>query len=137
MIPTEDFLLTINKDVSTNILETTTGTNLRDSGSLQTLIHGGVAAGEETGKFFALGFLYGRGSVPLVKLHLNSECFCGTATVAFLPELPVQGVDLILGNDLAGGKMGEFFSPPVLQKWPEASADLQELEAEMPHVFPL
>jgi len=137
LILTEEFIRTINKDVSTYILETTKVTILRDSGSLQTLIRGGVAAGEETGKFVALGSLYGRGSVPLFKLHLNSECFCGPATVAVLPELPVQGVDLILGNDLAGSKMRESFLPRVLQERPGASADLQQLEAEMPHVFPL
>ncbi|KAK3875339.1 hypothetical protein Pcinc_019785 [Petrolisthes cinctipes] len=112
-------------------------TILQDSGSLQTLIRSGITTGEETGKFVVLGFLWGQGSAPLIKIHLNSDCFCGLATVAVLPELPVRGVDLILGNDLAGGNMGQPFSPPVLSERPQTSTELQQLETQEPHLFPL
>ncbi|KAK3869405.1 hypothetical protein Pcinc_025278, partial [Petrolisthes cinctipes] len=112
-------------------------TILRDSGSLQTLIRSGITTGEETGKFVVLGSLWGQGSAPLIKIHLNSDCFCGLATVAVLPELPVRGVDLILGNDLAGGNMGQPFSPPVLSERPQTSTELQQLETQEPHLFPL
>ena len=44
-------------------------------------------------------------------MNLVSECFEGEAKVAVLPELPTQDVDVILGNDLAGEKMG---SKPLL-----------------------
>ncbi|KAG7176470.1 hypothetical protein Hamer_G026370, partial [Homarus americanus] len=37
------------------------------------------------------------------------------ANVACVHELPVAGVDLILGNDLAGGQMGNVTPPPVLR----------------------
>ena len=71
----------------------------------------------------------------ILRLHLDSDCFQGEAPVAVLPELPVQGVDLILGNDLAGERM-EGTPPPVLQEEPNATADLKQLEANMPQVFP-
>lgn len=55
-------------------------------------------------------------------------------TVWVLPDLRLQGVDLIVGNDLAGSKIGEFSPPPVLQERPEASAVLQQLKTNMRHV---
>ncbi len=118
--------------------EKTPITILRDSGSLQTLIRAGVAAGVDTGKHVVLGSLWGQGSAPLVQLYLDSNCFCGSASVAVLPELPVQGVDCIIGNDLAGSNMGKSFSLPVLCERPQqASVRLQQLESQEPHLFPL
>ncbi|KAG7168289.1 hypothetical protein Hamer_G028112, partial [Homarus americanus] len=61
----------------------------------------------------------------------------GIANVACVHELPVAGVDLILGNDLAGGQMGNVTPPPVLRERPESTAELQQLEDDMPGVFPL
>ncbi|KAG7154267.1 hypothetical protein Hamer_G026308, partial [Homarus americanus] len=61
----------------------------------------------------------------------------GIANVACVHELPVAGVDLILGNDLAGGQMGNVTPPPVLRERPESTAKLQQLEDDMPGVFPL
>ncbi|KAG7169517.1 pol Retrovirus-related Pol polyprotein from transposon-like 12, partial [Homarus americanus] len=69
-------------------------TILRDSGCLQTLNKEGVVEAKKTDKY--------------------SSCFSGIANVACVHELPVAGVELILGNDLAG-----------------------ELEDDMPGVFPL
>ena len=108
---------------------------LRDSGALQTLVRSGLVDGKETGEWVILSSVGGRNSAPLVLVHLESDCFVGEAPVAVLPELPVRGVDLILGNDLAGEKMGGT-PPPVLQEEPSASADLKALEADMPQVFP-
>ncbi|KAG7156755.1 hypothetical protein Hamer_G006769, partial [Homarus americanus] len=61
----------------------------------------------------------------------------GIANVACVHELPVAGVDLILGNDLAGGQMGNVTPPPVLRERPESTTELQQLEDDMPGVFPL
>ncbi|KAK3881589.1 hypothetical protein Pcinc_013971 [Petrolisthes cinctipes] len=66
---------------------------------------------------------------------IRSGITTGEETV--LPELPVRGVDLILGNDLAGGNMGHPFSPPVLSERPQTSTELQQLETQEPHLFPL
>ncbi|KAG7154587.1 hypothetical protein Hamer_G014933, partial [Homarus americanus] len=84
-------------------------TILRDSGCLQTLIKEGVVAARKTDKYVVLGSLWGQ----------------GIAYVACVHELPVAGVDLILVNDLAGGQMGN------------STAELQQLEDDMPSVFPL
>ncbi|KAG7160633.1 hypothetical protein Hamer_G026341 [Homarus americanus] len=100
-------------------------TILRDSGCLQ------------TDKYVVLGSLWGQGVAPLVLVRVKSSCFSGIAKVAYVHELPVAGVDLILGNDLAGGQMGNVTPPPVLRERPESTSELQQLEDEMPGVFPL
>ena len=43
--------------------------------------------------------------VPLHQIHLQSELISGSAVVGVRPKLPVKGVTLILGNDLAGNKV--------------------------------
>ena len=44
-------------------------------------------------------------SVPLHRVTLQSDLVSGVVTVGIQPSLPVMRVDLILGNDLAGGKV--------------------------------
>ncbi|KAG7168621.1 hypothetical protein Hamer_G025532, partial [Homarus americanus] len=109
----------------------------RDSGCLQTLIKEGVVAARKTDKYVVLGSLWGQGVAPLFLVRVKSSCFSGIANVACVHELPVAGVDLILGNDLAGGQMGNVTPPPVLRERPESTAELQQLEDDMPGVFPL
>ncbi|KAG7166893.1 hypothetical protein Hamer_G031436, partial [Homarus americanus] len=112
-------------------------TILRDSGCLQTLIKESVVAARKTDKYVVLGSLWGQGVAPLILVRVKSSCFSGIANVAFVHELPVAGVDLILGNDLAGGQMGNVTPPPVLREKPESTAELQQLEDDMPGVSPL
>ncbi|KAG7168428.1 hypothetical protein Hamer_G002472, partial [Homarus americanus] len=112
-------------------------TILRDSGCLQTLIKEGVVAARKTDKYVVLGSLWGQGVASLVLVRVKSSCFSGITNVACVHELPVAGVDLILGNDLAGGQMGNVTPPPVLRERPESAAELQQLEDDMPDVFPL
>ncbi|KAG7157152.1 hypothetical protein Hamer_G009986, partial [Homarus americanus] len=112
-------------------------TILRVSGCLQTLIKEGVVAARKTDKYVVLGSLWGQGVAPLVLVHVKSSCFSGIANIACVHELPVAGVDLILGNDLAGGQMGNVTPTPVLRERPESTTELQQLEDDMPGVFPL
>ncbi|KAG7161050.1 hypothetical protein Hamer_G030036, partial [Homarus americanus] len=107
-------------------------TILRDSGCLQTLIKEGVVVARKTDKYVVLGFFWGQGVAPLVLVHVKSSCFSGIANVACVHKLPVAGVDLILGNDLAGGQMGNVTPPPVLWERPESTAELQQLQDDMP-----
>ena len=44
-------------------------------------------------------------SVPLHKMNLKTDLVSGTVIVGVRPELPVKGVSMLLGNDLAGGKV--------------------------------
>ncbi|KAG7156994.1 hypothetical protein Hamer_G027258, partial [Homarus americanus] len=101
-------------------------TILRDSGCLQTLIKEGVVAVRKTDN---MSFWDPFG--------VKSSCFSGIAIVACVHELPVAGLDLIVGNDLAGGQMGNVTPPPVLRERSESNAELQQLEDDMPGVFPL
>lgn len=50
--------------------------------------------------------------VPMHYVHVNSSLISGVFLVALCPCLPVSVVDLILGNDIAGGKM--YPSPQVV-----------------------
>ncbi|KAG7172972.1 hypothetical protein Hamer_G008477, partial [Homarus americanus] len=112
-------------------------TILRDSGCLQILIKEGVVAARKTDKYVVLVSLWGQGVAPLVLVRVKSSCFSGIANVACVHELPFAGVDLILGNDLAGGQMGNVTPPPVLREKPEFTAWLQQFEDDMAGVFPL
>ena len=44
-------------------------------------------------------------SVPLHKMNSKSDLVTGEVMVGIRPELPVAGVSMLLGNDLAGGKV--------------------------------
>ena len=55
-------------------------------------------------------------SAVLAQLHfiqLTSRIVSGKFKIAVRSQLPIAGIDLILGNDLAGGKV--FLSPEVIE----------------------
>ena len=112
---------------------------LRDTGSLQTLLRANVINVDETptSKFVVLTSIYGTGSAPLYNVDLDTADFCGKASVAILPQLPIPGVDCILGNDLAGGSVKCNVPLPVVQESPLESDTLNQLERDCPDVFPL
>ncbi|KAG7168500.1 hypothetical protein Hamer_G002579, partial [Homarus americanus] len=97
----------------------------------------GVVEARKTDKYVVLRSLWGQGVAPLVLVRVKSSCFSGIANVVCVHQLPVAGVDLILGNDLARGQMGNVTPPPVLRERPKSTAELQQLEDDMPGVFPL
>ncbi|KAL0148642.1 hypothetical protein M9458_056082, partial [Cirrhinus mrigala] len=71
--------------------------------------------------------------VPLHRVHLRSELCTGFVRVAVCPSLPVKGVDFILGNDLAGGKI-----MPVLEvvDKPDVFCQSEDFSDSYPDVFP-
>ena len=81
---------------------------LRDTGASQTLIYEGVLPLSEktaTGKSVLLNDVQlGTFRVPLHKINLKSNIINGPVVVGVSPTLPVTGVSLLLGNDLASGK---------------------------------
>ena len=95
--------------------ETRRVTILRDSGSLQTLMLSGTVAGEPTDKCMLVHTLAEILSVPLVKVHLSSKLYCGSALVGLVKQMPIAGVHLLLGNDLVGGRMNPTPQSPVGQ----------------------
>ncbi|KAJ8377284.1 hypothetical protein AAFF_G00261930 [Aldrovandia affinis] len=47
------------------------------------------------------------------RVHLDSDLVQDDVVVAVQPSLPVEGVEVILGNDLAGGKVWKNIQPVV------------------------
>ena len=43
--------------------------------------------------------------MPLHTIFINSDIVTGMVTVGIRPTLPIKRISLILGNDLAGGKV--------------------------------
>ncbi len=70
---------------------------------------------------------------PMHHVHLQSDLCTGFMRVAVCPSLPVKGVDFILGNDLAGGKV-----MPVIEvvDEPTTFCDFEVLSETYPDVFP-
>ena len=85
---------------------------LRDTGATQSLLLQEVlpfdnesATGESV---LAQGIEGGFINVPLHKVFLKSDIVSGLVNVGLRPTLPVKGIALLLGNDLAGGKVSPF-----------------------------
>ena len=70
-------------------------------------------------------------SVPLHRINLKSDLISGTVIVGVRPELPVKGVSMLLGNDLAGGKV---LPQPIVTRDPCTEADNDDDESSI--VFP-
>lgn len=82
---------------------------LRDTGASQSLLlEGTLPFCDETatGDFVLVQGIEGRiVSVPLHFVNLKSDLVSGQVKVGLRSSLPVKGVSLLLGNDLAGGKV--------------------------------
>ena len=83
---------------------------LRDTGAAQSLI---LESALPTGCQFiegelvvVRGFPDGWTTCPVVHIMLSSSIVNGHVKVAVVNEIPVKGVDLLLANDLARGKVG-------------------------------
>lgn len=82
---------------------------LRDSGAMHTFVREAVlpfSPGSDTGSCVPVrGMGLKTMFVPVHKMFLSCDLVQGDAEVGVRPELPVEGVDIILGNDLAGGRV--------------------------------
>ena len=72
-------------------------------------------------------------NVPLHKINLVSDLVTGSVVVGTRPTLPIKGVSLLLGNDLAGGKV--VADPKVTSK-PITLVSTEKLEEVIPGIFP-
>lgn len=52
---------------------------------------------------------------PFQFIKLTSGIVSGSFPIAVRPQLPVPGVDLILGSDLAGGKIFPSVTNPIVE----------------------
>jgi len=107
---------------------------LPDTGASQTLLLDGVLPLSEKTSTGAsvliqgveLGFI----GVPLHVVYLKSDLVSGSVTVGVRPTVPVEGVSLLLGNDLAGDKV---VANPIVSN--ELCVQEDSQEQEDPDVF--
>lgn len=106
---------------------------LRDTGASQTLLLERALKLSEstfTGDFVLLqGVELGVIKVPLHKIYIKSELVNGPVIVGVRPTLPVKGVSLLLGNDLAGDRV--IAEPIVCDKIEKSKESLVEEDRDL------
>ncbi|XP_013856451.1 uncharacterized protein LOC106512364 [Austrofundulus limnaeus] len=75
-------------------------------------------------------------SVPLHKIYLESELVQGEVIMAVRPSLPVEGISVILGNNLAGGRVWRDVAPPPVVRVSPSVSVLDVCAQDFPDVFP-
>ena len=74
-------------------------------------------------------------SIPLHNVYLASKLVSGPVKVGIKPSLPFKRVNLLLGNDLAGDKVGLVTDPILLDK-PCLNQNLDPVEEIIPNLYP-
>ena len=91
---------------------------LRDTGATQSLMLDSVLPLTENSftcaNVFISGVEMGVLEVPLHEVNIKSSLINGNIVIGMRPSLPVEGISLILGNDLAGEKV--MVDPRVVEK---------------------
>lgn len=75
-------------------------------------------------------------AVPLHKINLQSDLVQGVLNIAVRPSLPVGGIHLLLGNNLAGERVWGSVPPPVIVNTTPVIPDANEASENVPDVFP-
>ena len=118
-----------NKVVPINIL--------RDTGAAQTIMSKDVISNittAYTGEKVILSDLSSHPSYPLAKVYIQCPLVSGEVQVAIKSdELPVPGVQLLLGNDLAGSLVVPNLT--VVES-PLETSPTEALDTATPHLFP-
>ena len=70
--------------------------------------------------------------VPLYQISLDSEIVCGTVIVGVVDSLPMQGISMLLGNDLAGERVVPH--PRMVEKL-SVSEETEKIEREHPETL--
>ncbi|XP_026119724.1 uncharacterized protein LOC113098887 [Carassius auratus] len=132
----QPFLMEGFVSVSEQPLDQVKVTMLRDTGAMQSFIVADTLPFSELtfcgSHVLVRGLEMSTMKVPLHQLYLKSDLFSGLVKVGVRDSLPVHGVNFILGNDIAGGKIFpllEVCDKPVL------SDNTDELLENFPEVF--
>lgn len=72
-------------------------------------------------------------SIPLHRVHLVSDLVSGPIVVGVVPRMPMKGVSMLLGKELAGEKITIY---PKLELEPVTSTEMEKIEEENPCIFP-
>lgn len=73
-------------------------------------------------------------NLPLHRINLDCELVSGVVVVALSPQLPIDGVTLLLGNDLAEGRV---HATPRVTSHPQVISVPDDLEQSFPDTFPV
>ena len=110
---------------------------LRDTGATQSLMLDSVLPLTEnsfTGANVLIsGVEMGILEVPLHEVNIKSSLINGNIVIGMRPSLPVEGISLILGNDLAGERV--MVDPRVVEK-PRDDEETEKLAEKFPGIFP-
>ena len=110
---------------------------LRDTGASQSLLLDGVLPLSEQTATDQSVLLQGIGgyviNVPLHKVELKSDLVSGLVVVGVRPTLPIEGISLLLGNDLAGEKI--IVNPHMIKK-PCSQNDESNIENGCSFTYP-
>ena len=110
---------------------------LRDTEATQSLVLDSVLPFKEnsfTGANVLIsGVEMGISEVPLHEVNIKSSLINGNIVIGMRPSLPVEGISLILGNDLAGKRV--MVDPRVIKK-PRDDAKTERLAEKFPGIFP-
>ena len=110
---------------------------LRDTGATQSLMLDSVLPLTEnsfTGANVLIsGVEMGVLEVPLHEVNIKSSLINGNIVIGMRPCLPVEGISLILGNDLAGERV--MVDPRVVEK-PRDDVKTERLAEKFPGIFP-
>ena len=110
---------------------------LRDTGATQSLMLDSVLPLTEnsfTGANVLIsGVEMGILEVPLHEVYIKSSLINGNIVIGMRPSLPVEGISLILGNDLAGERV--MVDPRVVEK-PRDNEKTERLAEKFPGIFP-
>ena len=110
---------------------------LRDTGATQSLMLDSVLPLTEnsfTGANVLIsGVEMGILEVPLHEVNIKSSLINGNIVIGMRPSLPVEGISLILGNDLAGERV--MVDPRVVEK-PREDEETEKLAEKFPGIFP-
>ena len=110
---------------------------LRDTGATQSLMLDSVLPLTEnsfTGANVLIsGVEMGVLEVPLHEVYIKSSLINGNIVIGMRPSLPVEGISLILGNDLAGERV--MVDPRVVEK-PRDDERTEKLAEKFPGIFP-
>ncbi|XP_062382811.1 uncharacterized protein LOC134070456 isoform X1 [Sardina pilchardus] len=92
---------------------------LRDTGASESFLLESVlpfSSDSTTGNVLVKGIGLQVVTVPLHRIELQSDLVQGEVVIAVCPSLPVDGVHLILGNNLAGGRVWRDVPSPGVVK---------------------
>ena len=110
---------------------------LRDTGATQSLMLDSVLPLTEnsfTGaNVLTSGVEMGVLEVPLHEVNIKSSLINGNIVIGMRPSLPVEGISLILGNDLAGERV--MVDPRVVEK-PRDDEETEKLAEKFAGIFP-